>query len=1210
MARKVTVSEKFFFKSEIGSTMYKRYNIFFLSLTLFTFGISLWLYEKEQDDTLSKIQHRDTSFKNIDDYFTNQLTLFWPSLAGESPRFITKKGLKGLGWAEFPVYKVKRALSKQYGIQIVDWEMSSARLHEEFDTARRSICFYPYIWSNPAMEFSDDPNYLYSVGLQFEDYKVRSILIRKEEEKKFKRYYDAEGMLSISSLLANSEMKTNLIIGKDYSIAFRNTFSKDSDNKWQVRPEYLQNISLMVPSDNKQLLHMLSKGRIDYILSNLVTEEHFRMSGHKKTDFHEIIFERTNVQDVRSEELEYYSVRCNKHPLSYKILPIVNNLIREIRGFGTTIAAASHRSKIEPGYSLNRPSFDFFEARFPSQFSSGEIDYWMDQYELSKKFKLNENMGIIQKIEKPIKAVKLIKRKEYIKDRDHRIQKYFMKKSDAALILAPNKKLIDLALKNGLVYSTRNSYDAKVITDLPKHIDSEVKSLFNNIPTQEVILSEIDFINVKNLILIDLRAGATKVILKNIEHLSGLHILFPVEIEDLSFESKIFSSLEKLSLVGINLKKSNFSRLVKVKKLRYLDLSGSTVEDDKLLKVLLKHHKTLEVLKLSDQKKLFSPYFADVVGRLTWPKLRIIDISDSPVQAFTFSKLKGLFGPSLETLLLDGSDLDPIEFKKIIENSPNLRNLVSPSNALNSIEMPFVMPSNLEIAYMKNVGISWSNAKYIRFTGSLRKLNLSNNSLKDQGLRDIFSQFSGNLEEITISNVENSAKGIHEIFFPNGKAAPWLKSLSVLNLTAMKIDDEFIIKLSNFAPQIKELNLYNNFITDVAIDEFARFQKLKSLSLGQNFISNKGFKKLLNMDSMKSLEYLNLSNILSIDSMDLTNFIESNLKGIDISDNNFSEEDMIQILNSLPDSLEFLKISGNNISDISLNSLVNNMPSLLNFLEVNVNFNDSNLATSLFNNLPDNMLELYINKGKWNASFSEENKISFPNNLLSIRLGNIEWNKETSEKIAENFPREIVNLDLGGTKVTSALVEKMASLPRLHTVRYSLAHVKHKIFVPYGFTAAFDVQANQFIKALDRNPFALMATAGKTAWPKLHKNNVKKSEISLLYLVGSGVVDTIEDTLMAYDLSSVITLKIDNTKLTGKGIAFFLKSISKRARHVSFVASELKDGEVRMVIENIPKTVNFLDITGNKLTDDGVKLFQEWRKRQEKFLRYSVGLKY
>ena len=58
------------------------------------------LYQRESNRhfNLLEDQDRNKPFVKMEQLFTDQRTVLWPSITGEYPRFITEGGMKGLGW--------------------------------------------------------------------------------------------------------------------------------------------------------------------------------------------------------------------------------------------------------------------------------------------------------------------------------------------------------------------------------------------------------------------------------------------------------------------------------------------------------------------------------------------------------------------------------------------------------------------------------------------------------------------------------------------------------------------------------------------------------------------------------------------------------------------------------------------------------------------------------------------------------------------------------------------------------------------------------------------------------------------------------------------------------------------------------------------------------------------------------------------------------
>ena len=162
----------------------------------------------------------------------------------------------------------------------------------------------------------------------------------------------------------------------------------------------------------------------------------------------------------------------------------------------------------------------------------------------------------------------------------------------------------------------------------------------------------------------------------------------------------------------------------------------------------------------------------------------------------------------------------------------------------------------------------------------IAKLDLSNKSIGDEKLKIELSKIKeiNELKELDLNNnYISDIKVLEKV------------QLEKLNLGRNKISNINILDNVNFK-ELKELNLYSNNISDIKVFEKVKFQKLEILNLGENVLSN-------NINILENVEF-------------------KELKELNLSSNNIYD---IKVLKNVKfKKLEKLNLGRNIISDINI----------------------------------------------------------------------------------------------------------------------------------------------------------------------------------------------------------------------------------------------------------------------------------------------------
>ena len=162
-------------------------------------------------------------------------------------------------------------------------------------------------------------------------------------------------------------------------------------------------------------------------------------------------------------------------------------------------------------------------------------------------------------------------------------------------------------------------------------------------------------------------------------------------------------------------------------------------------------------------------------------------------------------------------------------------------------------------------------------------LDLRWKNLRNEGLEDLIKINFNELKELYL--YENYISDINILEKSN------FKRLELLYLGFNKISDIDILEKVNFT-ELKELNLFSNNISDIKVLEKANFKKLEVLNLGFNKISDVNILEKVNFIELKELN-LSDNNISDIQVLEKANF--EKLEKLDLRNNKIEKKDIYNI---------------------------------------------------------------------------------------------------------------------------------------------------------------------------------------------------------------------------------------------------------------------------------------------------------------------------
>ena len=286
----------------------------------------------------------------------------------------------------------------------------------------------------------------------------------------------------------------------------------------------------------------------------------------------------------------------------------------------------------------------------------------------------------------------------------------------------------------------------------------------------------------------------------------------------------------------------------------------------------------------------------------------------------------------------------------------------------------------LEELNLSNNYIGDDQLKYLSSLSKLKTLNISNNNLKNEEIKNIIYSINS-LQKINISNnnieqlIFNKSKGLIELELDNNK-------LNYLSFNSNDKSFEYLMYLSVNENKLKAIDNINNLIN------------LEYLSLSVNEL------KTINLSKLTKLKYLQLkSKILEKFTINKSNQL---LQYIDISFNNINSLTIMgecsSVKNLIVDNNKLTKINfGENNNNINVNNNINNNK-----------FKNIELFDISFNLINDiKFLIFFKNVQKLNISF---NNIDNLIDLLSILKY---FNQLKDLNLIENeFNKNIYNTDI------------------------------------------------------------------------------------------------------------------------------------------------------------------------------------------------------
>lgn len=1153
----------------------------------------VFLKQKNLNYKLAEHENRNKPYVKMEDVFKEPLTLWWGGVTGQYPKYIGKKGMKGFGWEEYPAYQIKTYLQKQYGVKIIDWMASPSRLEREFHVNRRPVCIYPYKWKDPDNHFRENKDFLISYAFDFGGEVSHSILIRKNEMRRFVDYYNEKGDLSLKKLLDAKIFSTAIIKGEKYPAAFSEVFKPAINGDLALKSEYEGTIYIMVASDNSQLLKMLKAGRVDFILDKLISTNHYRKANISFQEFGRIIYEQNRVEGFRDPKMERYSVRCNLHPVNRHIMANINNYILKNRRYWNLKKEWNiYRRKFDRFYTASSP----IQLRFNSQID--DAGWWYEKYHRGENLKeplpiIVKKRTILPPPQKPIIA----KRKIYYKVIRHGSHLAIFDPGLLSDVLNPSKSFI--------THPMEVDY-GQLVTE---HLEDEVLQIAKSIEAKEISedeLIKINYSKVKNFTVVGptLSIQTFKKIVKSLNSLNGLHVLLAKNGLERAIVANIKPSITKLSLVGLNLIDQNINLFDRLQKnnLSYLDLSASILMPSDIGRILQQQRKTLSKLiltQIADRDNLYKPFEPDKWLQLKYLNLGIgvyLNLGLGGAVNDHLDKVISSLGPKMESLILK-SYINPDQLLELNRCCKNLKTFEAFIPKLTrKVELPRHI-ENLKITIAPYQEAS-SGLQLIEFPKNLQSFEIKGNfATNDLSYLSKFLtrklhtlSITGTAEETEVNEFIDSAQ-----FFD-------LKSLTLDNLG---IQDHHLKTIAKRFTLLKSLNLNNNFISDLSASSITNFKFLEELVLSRNFLSHKGINEIFKDKNIhNNLKTLFMDGVENFDLLKINDKFPMNFENLS-TDNGYSNQEAIALLKKLPKSIRKLGV-GIFLCQDSLSEALALIPPKIELLSVSVCDGLANYA-DFFNSLPPTLYKasifLHISRLPTEQPF-------LPPGLLTLIL-----NWKLDKKQLDDESKRLQNENLLLNSLPSGL--RFADFKPFR----SSDNARKMLIKPYRFHSFLDgpkpninqlIRADvlsvskatiqQFIAGMNQNNVAIISQnfKGGEDLGELKPLYFKDPRLLILKLYGPNTTDEFIKTLVQFNLTQLRTLNLSNSSLTGKGLTLLLNHLSKNMIDLSIAGSKLSLKDVEKIIDILPPRLYKLDVSGSGFGQKGYQKFRDWADAQEK----------
>ena len=143
----------------------------------------------------------------------------------------------------------------------------------------------------------------------------------------------------------------------------------------------------------------------------------------------------------------------------------------------------------------------------------------------------------------------------------------------------------------------------------------------------------------------------------------------------------------------------------------------------------------------------------------------------------------------------------------------------------------------LEVLKLRSNNLENEGVKYLKNFENLKFLDLSENNITELGVKYLSEGKFTKISVLDLSMNDIGAKGADYL-----KTCKFAKELKTLLLAETCIEDDGLISISNSFPNLSNLNLYNNMISEKGLNCLPKsnFKNLTTLDLWSNFVEDTG----------------------------------------------------------------------------------------------------------------------------------------------------------------------------------------------------------------------------------------------------------------------------------------------------------------------------------------------------------------------------------
>lgn len=1163
-----------------------------------------------------------TSLVPVDEKPLEENELIFAGVSGESPKYIDSGPNRGLGWAEYQIREVKRAL-EEAGFKIRQEYFTPARIAHEIKM-KTPLCTYPVEWSNPVSRVKSEREKLFSIPIDLSGEEKETLLVHKRDLERFKKYRDAQGDINLDALLRDSTLQTVLVRDKEYATRFNGLsgtlaerlFYTDKNGDQQVKKEYSHSVSIFLPRVSKQIVEMFNAHRFDYLFYGAQERLDLKELGIDPNLFAEVPFYSTRIQDENNAGVKLISVACSESQVTVRALPYINQAINAVRGYQNSMRWFSYKKRVDPSQSSVSP-YNSTVYRLQNPFSSGGLDTWYD-FQIAK-----------------VPGLKLYPASHSLQFRS-RVQKnqIFSVSSKSTLVLAGAFPQLSSYLP----------YDAHIVGDVePREIRRELKKEYFT-PEEVAYLNEPHFQRKDRMSPVGSarleRPKPNRLTLigygQSEESFQELEPIITPALSELTaiglgsgvsqnLLKRLPEHLQVLNLTGCQLAGLPVHLAIRRLPLKVLRLSSTSLSAHELQLILRDLPESIEVLSFANLKRAWTVESARLFGQRKFASLRILDLEGTYLQDTHLNLMLKSFSPTLTHLRLGSGFFTPRSIRNLLklelshlmelDLSGDLLTLEAPTSLLEiSPSQEIKLPKKLKRLGLARSGITLLNSEAIQWPDSLEFVDLGENRLSEKAFDALLTHLSPQTEALHFGQM-----GITQVELKKIISAPNLRTIGLLDLRNNNLDDASLRVFSQGQVEIRGLNLAQNRLSNEGARSLPSrlFSELTVLSIGQNPLSKLGLQFIFNSLSSK-LTSLDLTDSPDISAEELASVLSTqlkNLKSLKINEYPMTDREICLLAPHLPDSLEVLSMNRSLFQRDGIPALVRHLPKNLRHLTLDLGNSEESAFLGLASELPQSLWRLELNRVKFSTQGSTEGWFkSIPKGTLAQSYTNSRFvGANAIELILDSFSPSLRYLNLFSTSFHPERQEQtQVKLPlRLDNVNYrSMAGgLNDLLSLPISLGTFFlSSQCKQScfdkLLSLDLSSLYYIGFFGSAVPTARDAVEFIRKNRGIPVIELSGLKHTRSDdfdSLTREDLASVHNFTLGNSAYSNKTVVKLLKKLPESTVALYLPSLNLTYDGVDALIEALPKNLKYLLVAGNQIGEKGSAKLRAYQKmRQER----------